>query len=83
MAIQDIQPIRLGPDLHGWPTPTAACRPWTRWWWHGSAVDPGTLTRLLETYRRAGLGGVDITPIYGLRGGEHRHIDYLSERWYK
>jgi hypothetical protein len=56
-------------------------RPWTRWWWLGSAVDDENLTRLLETYQAAGLGGVEITCLYGVRGAEARELPYLSDRW--
>ena len=49
-----------------WPTITQQTRPWTRWWWMGSAVDKANLTHLLTQYRDAGLGGVEITPIYGV-----------------
>jgi hypothetical protein len=64
-----------------WPAVTAETRPWTRWWWHGSAVDAKNLTANLESYRAAGLGGVEITPIYGVRGGEDRYIPFLSQEW--
>ncbi len=64
-----------------WPDPTSETRPWTRWWWLGSAVDKGELTRLLEEYHRVGLGGVEITPIYGVRGRDSHNIDYLSPEW--
>lgn len=65
------------------PAPTVASspRPWTRWWWPGSAVDEAGLTRQLEAFARAGLGGVEITPIYGARGAEARAVPYLSPRW--
>ena len=56
-------------------------KPWTRWWWPGSAVDPASITRQLEQFAAAGLGGVEITPIYGTRGAEDRAIDFLSPRW--
>jgi hypothetical protein len=56
-------------------------KPWTRWWWPGSAVDEAGLTRQLEQFAAAGLGGVEITPIYGVRGAESRHVAYLSPRW--
>lgn len=56
-------------------------RPWTRWWWHGSAVNPADLTINLEQYERVGLGGVEVTPIYGIRGAEEEHIPYLSPKW--
>ena len=64
-----------------WPTPTNVSRPWTRWWWLGSAVDAENLTRLLETYHAAGLGGVEITALYGVRGAENRELKYLSPQW--
>ncbi|MFZ5494675.1 MAG: glycosyl hydrolase [Verrucomicrobiota bacterium] len=56
-------------------------RPWTRWWWPGSAVDETGLTRQLEQFAAAGLGGVEITPIYGVRGAEARNVAFLSPRW--
>ncbi len=64
-----------------WPQPVSETRPWTRWWWPGSAVDRQTLTRLLETYHNAGIGGVEITSIYGVKGAEDRNITYLSIEW--
>ena len=64
-----------------WPTPTREARPWTRWWWMGSAVDKTNLTRLLTEYRDAGLGGVEICPIYGAKGYEDSFIDFLSPKW--
>jgi hypothetical protein len=60
---------------------TRECRPWTRWWWLGSAVNEPNLTRLLTQYQQAGLGGVEICPIYGVKGYEDRFIDFLSPRW--
>ncbi|MDR2473149.1 MAG: glycosyl hydrolase family 2 [Tannerella sp.] len=66
-----------------WAPVTRQSKPWTRWWWLGSAVDSANLTYNLEALSRAGIGGVEITPIYGLRGGEAQYIDYLSPRWMK
>ncbi len=66
-----------------WPAVTRECRPWTRWWWLGSAVDKTNLTQLLTQYREAGLGGVEICPIYGAKGFEGRFIDFLSPKWMK
>ncbi len=56
-------------------------KPWTRWWWPGSAVDETGITRQLEQFAAAGLGGVEITPIYGVRGYEERNVAFLSPRW--
>jgi hypothetical protein len=64
-----------------WPDITPEMKPWTRWWWQGSAVEPGELTRQLTVLRDAGIGGVEITPIYGVRGTEDRFIPYLSAQW--
>lgn len=61
-----------------WPRVTNETKPWTRWWWHGSAVTDKDLTAALEAYRDAGLGGVEITPIYGVRGMEDQFIEFLS-----
>lgn len=59
----------------------STAKPWTRWWWPGSAADEINLTRQLEAFAAAGLGGVEITPIYGVRGYENRVVPYLSPRW--
>lgn len=64
-----------------WPAITQQTRPWTRWWWMGSAVDESNLTHLLTQYRDAGLGGVEITPIYGVKGTESQFTPFLSPTW--
>lgn len=64
-----------------WPEPTRESRPWTRWWWLGNAVDTTNISRLLGQYARAGLGGVEIAPIYGVHGYEDRFLDFLSSQW--
>ena len=64
-----------------WPTPPPEARPYTRWWWLGSAVNEADLRYNLTEYARAGIGGVEITPIYGVKGNEANNIDYLSPRW--
>lgn len=56
-------------------------RPWTYWWWFGNAVTKEEITRHMELFKRAGLGGVHIIPIYGVQGCEDRYITYLSDRW--
>ncbi|MEZ4701813.1 MAG: glycosyl hydrolase [Rhodothermales bacterium] len=64
-----------------WPAVTQTSKPWTRWWWHGSSVTPAGITAALEAYRDAGLGGVEITPIYGVAGYEDAFVPYLSDEW--
>jgi hypothetical protein len=67
--------------LLNWPPVTKQTKPWTRWWWHGSAVNKPDLTAEMEKYQKAGLGGMEITPIYGVKGAEDRFIDFLSPAW--
>jgi hypothetical protein len=64
-----------------WPNVTLTSRPWTRWWWEGSAVDKPGITWNLEQYKDAGLGGVELTPIYGVYGHEKDFVDFLSPKW--
>lgn len=56
-------------------------KPYVRWWWHGSAVDSIGLTYNLEEFAKKGIGGMEITPIYGVKGNEANDIDYLSDKW--
>ena len=64
-----------------WPTITRQTKPWTRWWWQGSAVDKQNLSAVMQQYQQAGLGGLEITPIYGVKGTENKFIDFLSPKW--
>jgi hypothetical protein len=65
----------------GWPAITRETKPWTRWWWHGNAQTKEGITAEMEAYQKAGLGGLEITPIYGVRGYEDKFVDYLSPQW--
>lgn len=65
----------------GWPETTVESRPWTYWWWMGSAVEKEELCKNLDMLEKAGLGGVHIIPIYGAKGHEDMYIDFLSDRW--
>lgn len=64
-----------------WPVVQPEARPATRWWWLGSAVDKTSLTYNLEKYAEAGIGGVEITPIYGVQGNDAHDIQHLSPQW--
>jgi hypothetical protein len=69
------------PGPEKWPQIETQHKPWTYWWWLGSAVDKENLNQNLELYHDAGIGGVHIIPIYGVKGYEDRYIEYLSPRW--
>ena len=63
-----------------WPI-NPESKPGTRWWWQGSAVDSVGITSQLTQLAQAGIGAVEITPIYGVQGNEANDIPYLSPRW--
>jgi len=66
-----------------WPEIKSETRPWSRWWWMGSAVDGPNLSSLMAEYRKAGFGGLEITPIYGAVGFEGKYLPFLSPEWMK
>jgi hypothetical protein len=65
----------------GWPAVTRESKPWSRWWWMGSSVNPTDLKAAMEAYSKAGLGGLEITPIYGVHGYEEKFVRFLSPTW--
>jgi hypothetical protein len=80
-AVSPSPSLPLSPSPGIWPELTRENKPWTRWWWPGSAVDKASLTWQLEKLAAAGIGGVEITPIYGAKGYESRYLDFLSPQW--
>ena len=72
-----------GKDLRqGFLNPTADARPMMRWWWFGPAVVKPELQKELETMRGAGIGGVEIQPVYPLMLDDpaigFKNLQYLS-----
>jgi len=68
-------------NIGQWPEPTSQTKPWARWWWMGSAVDKENLSFLMHEYQQAGIGGLEIAPIYGAKGFENQFLAYLSPQW--
>lgn len=68
-------------QAQNWPEIKPEARPGSRWWWMGSAVDKQNLSYNLRLYGTAGIGSLEITPIYGVKGNEQREIPFLSPRW--
>ncbi len=64
-----------------WPKVTRETKPWSRWWWMGNIVNEKDLKAEVEKYQKAGLGGLELTPIYGVKGYEDQFISYLSPAW--
>lgn len=75
--------LPLGVVAQEWPEVTQTAKPASRWWWLGSAVDEANLAYNLEEYARAGLGELEITPIYGVQGNEKNELSFLSPEWMK
>ncbi|MDQ2667283.1 MAG: glycoside hydrolase [Gemmatimonadota bacterium] len=64
-----------------WPELTRDTKPWTRWWWLGSAVDKPNLAAQIDGLAKAGFGGVEVTVIYGAKGADSAYIPYLTPKW--
>ncbi len=62
------------------------CRPMTRWWWYGGAVEEKEISRELESMRDAGIGGAEIQPVYPLAVDDPVrgivNVPFFSARWY-
>jgi len=66
----------------GFMNPPADARPMMRWWWFGPAVTKPELKKELETMQGAGIGGVEIQPVYPLMLDDEakgiKNLQYLS-----
>jgi len=62
--------------------PPDDARPLMRWWWFGPSVTKPELAKELETMRSAGIGGVEIQPVYPMALDDAskgiRNLRYLS-----
>ena len=61
-----------------WQEESKTTKTWTRWWWMGSTIDRENVKQNLIELHEAGIGGVEITPIYGVKGEEDNYLDFLS-----
>lgn len=73
-------------DLHQeFLTPPADARPLMRWWWFGPSVTKPELKKELETMSGAGIGGVEIQPVYPLMLDDEskgfKNFQYLSSEF--
>ena len=71
----------ISKNAQQWPEPKPEAKAGTRWWWLGSAVDKDNLSWNLSEYARAGIGAVEITPLYGVKGNDSNNIPFLSPQW--
>ena len=64
-----------------WPAVQTEARPGSRWWWMGNTVDIPNLTYNIDEYAKAGLGTLEVTPIYGVQGMDDKELKFLSPEW--
>lgn len=64
-----------------WPEVKNETKAGSRWWWMGSAVDEENLKWNIEQYAKAGLGTLEISPIYGVQGNGSKNIAFMSPQW--
>lgn len=64
-----------------WPEARPEAKPGVRWWWLGSAVNENDLKWNIGEYSSTGIGAVEITPIYGVKGNEANELSFLSPSW--
>jgi len=61
--------------------PPASCRPHTRWWWMGNAINKEDLTWQLQQMHEQGIGGIEqitMEEVY-----ERGNVPYLSEEFFE
>jgi len=70
------------PNPLSWPLVNKPeTKPWTWWWWHGSAVNKADITADLEDFQRSGLGGASIVCLLDVRDSGAVKIPYHSKEW--
>lgn len=77
--------LRAQTLYEGFVSPPPDARPIMRWWWFGPSVEKPELEKELETMRGAGIGGVEIQPVYPLKLDDpskgFRNFPYLSSEF--
>ncbi|MBR1447558.1 MAG: glycosyl hydrolase family 2 [Prevotella sp.] len=64
-----------------WPEVKREMKAGSRWWWLGSAVDEENLKWNMEQYAQAGIGTLEITPIYSVKNNASKNINFLTPKW--
>lgn len=64
--------------------PSAAARPFIRWWWNGGKINETELLRELDLLKAQGISGVEINPVAFPKGADpkdHQTLNWLSAEW--
>lgn len=65
-------------------SPSAAARPFMRWWWNGGRVVEKELIRELDLLKEKGISGIEINPVAFPKGGNplnYKPLSWLSDEW--
>lgn len=66
-----------------WPEAQREAKAGSRWWLMGSALDETSVSHRISEYAAAGIGTLEMTPIYGVKGNTSNNLNYLSSGWMK
>ncbi|MDR6782175.1 hypothetical protein ABIE26_001336 [Pedobacter africanus] len=64
--------------------PSAAARPFIRWWWNGGRVVEKELIRELDLIKEKGISGIEINAVAFPKGAEplnYKALSWLSKEW--
>lgn len=75
--------LALTAAAQSWPTAGLEAKAGARWWWMGSAVNEADLRWNMQQYAQAGIGSLEITPLYGVQGNQANELSFLSAPWMK
>ena len=78
LAVAGISQAQNAPK---WPDAPATAKAGTRWWLMGSALEQTSVENRLNDYATAGMGAVEMTPIYGVQSNEKNELSFLSSSW--
>ena len=86
MAVALAATLAVGQEVCGqtayeWPEVTRDAKAGSRWWLMGSALDQTSVQNRMAEYAGAGIGILEMTPIYGVQGNEANELSYLSTPW--
>ncbi len=72
-ALYPWRPAHAQELYRGFQSPPPDARPILRWWWFGPSVEKPELAKELNAMRSAGIGGVEIQPVYALSLDDPAH----------
>ena len=81
IATMAVSILSVASFAQSWPTSNPEAKAGARWWWLGSAVSEADLRWNMQEYSKAGIGALEITPLYGVQGNEKNEIDFLTAPW--